>query len=420
MFAPAPIACQEFLLSGNTQSRISDAEIRLARIDERLRTSPIGLGLRKNLARLEAIATLRIAGFAPAYDKLINIEYLYNDYRTSHPDASVRDFLEEHDGLGEAEVETFKYLQTLLWITETVVPGEPFTRGFLLDIHSMCLHGALSSETGSMYRTRAYQVSSEKASHGLYRPALPEEMDGLIADLFEFVNAESYAPTAQAALAHFQFESIKPFKSGLDRTGRAMCHAIMYRRGAFLHCIPPIALAPAAQTVDHAKFLLPYDMGIDVEGRAKLQRIDEWTWFCGYSTDLAARIIEAYVDAFEALELYWRERIGKFNKGSALELLLPMLIGNPITTVSLAMGETGRSFSATNDALNRLEKTGILESSNVDHERTRIFSAHEVLEALDDFEKLFIKQAPVARDAIYRRADGTLSVSGEALVASAN
>ena len=415
MFAPKPIAHEEFLLSGNTQSRISSGEMRLARIDERLRSSTIGEGLRKNLARLEAIATLRIAGYAPDYGKLIDIEHQYSDFHAGNPQATVQDFLLEHEDFAEAEVETFKYLQTLWWITQTVVPGSEFPFSLMLDMHSLCLHGAPAEQTGSGYRTHAYQVPPEKASHGLYRPALPEEMDMLINDLFEFANRESYSPTAQAALAHLQFESIKPFKSGLDRTGRAMCHAIMYRRGAFQYCIPPIALMPATQTVEHAKLLLPYDMGIEVEGRTRFQRIDDWVWFCGYSTELAARIIEAYVDAFVSLEQHWRERIGRFNKGSVLEMLLPMLIGNPITTVSLAMAETGRSFSATNDALNRLVKAGILKTSNVSHERTRVFTAHEVLDALDDFEHMFIKQVPVARDSIYRRADGTLSVSEQAL-----
>lgn len=416
MFAPKPIANQEFLLSGHTQSRIAQAEIGLARIDERLRTSSIGEALKRSLARLEAVATTRIAGHDPNYEKLLNIEYLYSVCKQDRPACTMRDFLEEHPEFNVAEAEAFKFLRTLLWITESVVPGEPFPFNLILDIHSLCLYGAPARDTGVHFRRKTYRVPSERASHELYRPATPDEMDTLINDLFQFVNTESYSPTAQAALAHFQFESIKPFKSGLDRTGRAMCHAIMYRRGAFQNCIPPIALMPATQTIEHAKFLLPYDMGVDIEGRERLKRIDEWTWFCGYSTELATQVVGAYVDTFESLEQRWRERVGRFNKGSALEKLLPLLIGNPIITVSLAMAETGRSFSSVNDALNRLVKAGILHVATANRERTRIFTAHEVVDALEDFVRMFIKQIPIARDTIYRKADGALSVNDEMLL----
>ena len=418
MFAPVPIAHQEFLLSGHTQARIANAEIGLARMDERIRTSPIGDALKRSLARLEAVSTVRVAGYAPTYEKLLGVEYQFSTYMHDHPGCSIRDFLEAHSEFGEAEIEAFKYLQTLLWITTTVVPSQPFSFEFLADMHSMCLYGVSAQASGARFRKNDYRVSSERASQKLYRPASPEELPALLDDLFQFVNEESYSPTAQAALAHFQFESIKPFKSGLDRTGRAMCHAIMYRRGAFRNCIPPIALMPAAQTFEHAKFLLPYDMGVDIEGRERLRRIDEWTWFCGYSTELATQVIAAYVDAFESLEQHWRERLGRFNKGSALERLIPLLIGSPITTVSLAMAETGRSFSAVNDAVNRLVKAGILKVSSVNHERTRIFTASEVVDALEGFARTFITQTPVARDTIYRKADGTLSIGPEILDAT--
>ncbi|MBQ9021743.1 MAG: Fic family protein [Eggerthellaceae bacterium] len=410
MFAPKPIAHQEFLLSGNTQSRIAQAEIALARIDERLRTSPIGKALKISLARLEAISTIRIAGCSPDYETLLSIECQYGMYLQANKQGTMYDFLQLHPEFGEAEVETFKYLQTLLWLTATVVPGEPFEFDLMLDMHSLCLHGAPAKQTGSRFRKYDYQVPEEKAAHRLYRPASPDEIDALIEDLYQFVNTESYAPTAQAALAHFQFECIKPFKNGLDRTGRAMCHAIMYRRGAFQNCIPPIALMPALQTIEHTKLLLPYDMGVEIEGHERLRRIDEWTWFCGYSTELAAQMIGAYVDAFESLEQHWREKLGKFNKGSAMEMMLPLLIGTPVITVSLAMAETGRSFSAVNDAINRLAEKGILEVSAIGHERTRIFTAREVVDALEDFIHDLSKQLPIARDKIYRKADGTLSV----------
>lgn len=408
MFEPGPIANQSFFLSGQTQARLATAEIELARIDERMRTSPLKLGILQELARLEAISTLRIDGYDPDCRELLKLGFFYALFRNNNPGASLKDFAEQNPGADEAALETLKYEAALRWIVEKSDIENDFTRETLLNLHTLCVHGTTATEAGTAFRTRAYDALPEKASSLVYRPPAPEKLSALIDDLCLFASKSLFSPTAQAALAHFQFEGLKPFKSGLDRTGRAMCHAIMFRRGAFRNCIAPIALMPALYTPKHAELLLPYDMGYDIEGQERMRRIDEWVWFCAYSTSLAVNIMTTYIDAFVQLEQSWHERIGPVKKTSAIKDIIPLLIGKPMVTVTSAMLASGKSFSSVNDALKRLTDAGILKIEQLQGERNRVFVADEVIHVIDDIEKKLMTQRPIARDSIYRTPDGSL------------
>ena len=51
------------------------------------------------------------------------------------------------------------------------------------------------------------------------------------------------SPVVQAALAHAQFEAVHPFIDGNGRTGRALTHLVLRRRGSAANFVPPISLA---------------------------------------------------------------------------------------------------------------------------------------------------------------------------------
>ena len=52
-------------------------------------------------------------------------------------------------------------------------------------------------------------------------------------------------PWSQAAIAHAQFETIHPFADGSGRTGRALIHIVLRRRGLAQRVLPPVPLVPA-------------------------------------------------------------------------------------------------------------------------------------------------------------------------------
>jgi len=64
----------------------------------------------------------------------------------------------------------------------------------------------------------------------------------LLHDLVAFCNDDSLPAGAQAALAHAQFEMIHPFVDGNGRTGRALIHLVLRRRGLATRVIVPVSL----------------------------------------------------------------------------------------------------------------------------------------------------------------------------------
>lgn len=368
----------------------------LIRMEERIRFERIRPALCRNIARLEAISTIRIDGKDPSLRRLIELEDESIAKAMSLGGEHCVGAFESKD----ASLEAFRYLRTLEWLSENVKAGDKISPETLLEIHSRCVFGVPAAQSGVTFRKRELNLGKDLAV--VYRAPAPEDLPALIDDLCVFMNKDVYSPNTHAALAHFQFESIKPFKTGLDRTGRALCHAIIYRRGLIESLIPPIGLMPAINTRFHAEHLLPYGIGSDIEGLTKARALDEWAAFCAHSVELAAHVTKAYIDTIIGLEKGWEEQVKKTNKGSALQELLLILPGRPVLTVSSAMRLIDRSFSATNDALLRLEEAGILRLVDSDCGRNRVFEAQEVFDAIDAMERHLLASRPVARDSFLK------------------
>lgn len=409
MFAPNLIADQSFVLSGRTLAELSRAEVELARLEAQLESERSKTALSKNLACLEAIATLRIDGEAPLFVDLLRISNRYEILRLENAanvegPFGVNAFLQTCNGFKAPVHEAFRYLEAIKWIADTVDESFEITPDFLLDIHSLCIYGSPAHVSGARFRQSRHTNEKRRVLSSLHCPPDPSQVENLIVDVCRFANKNVYSPVAQAALAHFQFEEIKPFKSALDRTGRAFCHAIMHRRGFFRKAIVPIALMPAIDTRAHAIRLLPYDGGLDMDKASRACALDSWVRFCAHSSHVAAVAMRAYFDAFISLERHWRERVGRISKGSALEELLSVLMGNPLLTVSHAARLIDRGISATNDALNRLAQLGIVRCDEVVGMRNRVFIADEAIALLEEMEHRMIRQRPIAREEALRRA----------------
>jgi hypothetical protein len=79
-------------------------------------------------------------------------------------------------------------------------------------------------------------------------------------------------------------------------------------------------------------------------------------------------------------------RLGSVRANSAADLLLRLLPGAPLVSVSSAARLTGRSFAAANDAIARLTAADVLRQVSVGR-RNRAFEAPAVIDAFTDLER---------------------------------
>lgn len=388
---------KSFKLSGTTSANAYKAEIALVRIEDQLITSSMSAALFQAAARLEAISTVRVDGLSPSLHDLAFLDAVDGDSAEQLFKPSI---IKSNFCTRNASLEAYWYLQVLRWISETVTPGFTFTPEFILDVHSRCLYGKGFSETGVRFRKTSFSDTEVRTMP--YSHELPpgDEVLAYVEDICAFMNSERFSPVAQAGFMHFQFERVRPFKRGLDRTGRALCHALFFSRGLVRQLIPPIALLPAIDTMCHATRLFP-DAAKPVEKRGDMANdIDSWTNYCAQSTEVAADIALRYVNAFEKLQKRWSERIGKVSRGSATEQLLAVLPGYPIITVDLACRLTGKGFSATNDAVGRLVECKVLSVAKNRCSSARLFKAQDALDLTGKINEKLLSSDPVSRASI--------------------
>jgi Fic family protein len=209
---------------------------------------------------------------------------------------------------------------------------------------------------------------------------------GLVADLCAFCTTDDLSPVAQAAIAHAQFETIHPFVDGNGRTGRALIHMVLRRRGIAERVLPPVSLVLATLARSYIDGLTAFRYVGSASSPRAIEGLNTWVGrFAGACTrsvqdakDFEARVAE--------LEMSWRERLGPVRANSAVDLILRILPGAPILTVDGAATLIGRTFNPANEAIQRLVDAGILRQVNVGR-RNRAYEAPDVIAAFTALER---------------------------------
>ena len=144
-----------------------------------------------------------------------------------------------------------------------------------------------------------------------YVPPPPEHVGKLLEDLCAFCNTNELPAVAQAAIAHAQFETIHPFVDGNGRTGRAVIHLVLRRRGLARHVLPPVSLVLATGARSYIDGLTRFRYIGLPNSRKATSGVNEWiAHFAGACTRCVSD-----ANAFQArttrLEAEWRERLGR-------------------------------------------------------------------------------------------------------------
>ncbi len=191
----------------------------------------------------------------------------------------------------------------------------------------------------------------------------------------------------QAAIAHAQFETIHPFADGNGRTGRALIHVILRRRGLAPRFVPPISLVLATWASDYIAGLTAYRHVGAPDSPERSTGAGTWLRTFATAAHRSCADAESYAGKIEALDARWREQLGRVRANSAVELLLDLLPGVPVITVDSAARLIGRSEMRTGEAINRLEAAGVLRQRNVGRQRYRVFEAADVVDLFTGLER---------------------------------
>jgi Fic family protein len=372
-YVPDTLAGREIVLSGETSADVADAERAIAVLDARASALLDTEALARILLRAESVASSRIEGLEVGARRLLRAEAAIK-LGEQPGDVTTAGVLANIDAMATA--------------VRAIGPGDPITPATLLAFHRRLLAGSrLDAHAGSV-RVEQNWIggSSYNPCSAAFVPPPPEYVPALLDDLCAFCSNESLPAVAQAAIAHAQFETIHPFVDGNGRTGRALIHLVLRRRGLATRVLPPVSLVLATWADDYVLGLEATRYRGPASSAAAREGVDMWIGRFAAAWQRAVADAASFEERTRLLQDGWRARLGRVRSNSATEVLLQVLPGVPILTVTAAAGLTGRSFNAANDAIARLAEAGVLEQISVGR-RNRAFEAPEVIEAFTALER---------------------------------
>lgn len=373
-YVPDPLIGRPINLAGETAADIADAEAAVVRLNLQARSLVDSEAVASLLLRAEAVASSRIEGLEVGGRRLLHAQ-AEQVIGEQPPDVTA--------------LEVLNNIEAMNWAIEHLSdPRKKITTDELLDIHRHLLAGTRLDEYAGKVRREQNWIggSSYNPCSAAFVPPPHEQVERLLDDLCAFCNMDSLPAIAQAAIAHAQFETIHPFVDGNGRTGRALIHVILRRRGLAAKVLPPVSLVLATWSVDYVDALMDTRYRGRSDSAAARSGLDRWIGLFAAATTRAVSDAELYEASVVELQDSWRARLGRVRAESALDLLIDALPGAPVVTVQSAASLIGRSEQAVNEAIPRLVEAGILRQTTVGR-RNRAFEATELIDAFTDLER---------------------------------
>ncbi len=361
-FVPDVITGFDEAIPAEVMGIVSDAEAAIAALNRRGHVALRPLA--RLLLRTESIASSKVEGLQADVRALARSE--------ARADSGL--------AIGTTIAEVLGNIDAMEFAVETTAQKPRLAIADLTDIHTQLMErGPHPSIAGQLRSVQNWIGGNDHNPCGAdFVPPPPEEVQRLLEDLIAAANDDALPPIVQAAIVHAQFETIHPFADGNGRTGRALIHVLLRRRGLAPSYVPPISLILAAQRDRYVAGLTQYRQG------------DTARWIALFATAAAqaAVLADGYLDDVAALQESWRQSLRDARNpraDAASWAVIDLLPGQAVITLALATALSGRSKSSTAAAIDDLVDAGILVPLTTS-KRNRAFEAAGLLDLVAELE----------------------------------
>jgi Fic family protein len=358
-FLPAPLPV-EIELSTSTWNTVSAATAALARLDGAARLIPTPRLLRRPALRREAQSTSALEGTYAPFEEVMAA------------DAENR----EHMSADLREVLNFEDMAELAF---TWPEDRPLTVGMLGELQRTLVRGTAGqlSDAGGI-RDRIVIIGPHGSSLTGARFVPPPPGDQLragVEDLLGWVNHPPDIPTVvQAALTHYQFESLHPFSDGNGRLGRLLV-IVQLMRGALIR-EPLLVVSPWFEQRRSAYQDALLEVGCSGNW-------DAWIAFFTEGVAASARESQLKVERLVSLQDTLRRRVQDAGKRGKAEQLAADLVGMPFITMPDVAAAYRLSPQGAINAVRALESIGILERAHLSTPTgAQLYVARDVYDAI--------------------------------------
>ena len=364
-FVPNPLADGMPELLPQTYLAVADARAALAALDSTARQLPNPTLLRTPTLRREAQSTSALEGtYAPLEEVLTADE-------------------DEPQSAELAEIMNYVHMANhgFAWVAD----GRPISVSFLSDLQGLLMKGTpLSGQSGHLRDKQVVIGRREDADlagfpiHAArFVPAPPgHELETGFRDLVDWMRQGHRAtidPVVAAAMSHYQFETLHPYRDGNGRVGRFLIVLHLQISGVLSE--PTLTVSPwfEARRSDY------YDRLLGVSTR------NDWDSFVRFfatglqdAADSTHRQMVALVAVQEELKDVVRASPLRADSAHAL---VDVAVANPTFTVRKVEAELGISYGRANKLVGQLVELGVLRVIDPNAYKRRFF-APRVLQVL--------------------------------------
>lgn len=257
--------------------------------------------------RREALASSRIEGTQASLSDVFQAEI---DASSGNDDTS----------------EVFRYLEATKQAYD-LARTLPITQRLVLHVHATLMDGVRGEEKspGEFRRTPVWVGrAGATPDSATFVPPLPSHLGDLLADWERYVNDDGRALPAliQAALMHYQFETIHPFLDGNGRIGRLLINLLLMERGRL-----PLPLL----------YLSHYFETHRDEYYERLQAVREQgdieAWLLFFLSAVQAQADDAVARSRKLVEVRESFHSEAIKERSSLPRLVDVIVRNPFVTV---------------------------------------------------------------------------------------
>ena len=253
----------------------------------------------------------------------------------------------------------------------------PLCNRLIKETHEVLMSGVRGQEKNpGEFRTSQNWIGAAGSSlkNARYIPPNPEDMINAMSDLERYINSDdSLDLLIQAALLHYQFETIHPFLDGNGRVGRLLITLFLMEKKVLNSPALYISYYLKKNRIEY------YDRMSEVRNK---DNYEQWIKFFLNAIKESA---DESVDTIKKLSELHDANIEKINAmGRAAKnarAVFDYLEQNPIIDIGKTAEELNLAFSTVSLAVNRLVDAGILVQTN-NANRNRVFAYEDYLAIL--------------------------------------
>ncbi|MFC7405723.1 Fic family protein [Georgenia alba] len=366
-FVPHPLPERSPELTGATYRRVADARAALAALDSTARQLPDPTLFRQPALRREAQSTSALEGTYAPLDRVLRAD---------------------EDAPGDLELtEILNYVRMAEHGYGWVEEGRPLNATLLMDLQRILMAGTPLAPTSGAIRDIQVVIGVREGApmtaHAIHAarfipPPPGPTLESGVRDLLSWMGSDlrrHIDPVVSAAMAHYQFEALHPFRDGNGRLGRLLIVLHLLQNGVLHEPTLTVSRWFEARRADY------YDRLLEVSTRGSWDPFI--SFFAAGLTDAAQetrRQMLALSEVRDALKESVRESPLRAESAVAL---IDIAVARPSFTVRQVESDLNLSYGRANRLVSQLTEIGILEVLDPNAYKRR-FIAPRVLDVLLD------------------------------------